>query len=654
LAKKTQRCKLLVAVLAVGLWACLTPPAHAKNCSNLPTQFNGNQFPTGNFFTNFNNNCYLIPLIAGDGSVNEQGDLNSVYNKLYFNINPNLPPYEIIILGNFPNARYFSIGLYDNHSAITQNLTDINIVPLTSSDMNPFQPGVTYVSGQRYGIAIHLGGTPGAVQTGCMMTGYNVESNVMDGTQRHPYMNWNLAPAFFGPPPYSHPDHEVDTPGHTHPNTAGVAIIRNYLDLTPTAGNQPHVIVRDVASGCAYPAAYVESTMNVISLNAKTGNTWQNQIQVQQHNLYASWQSTDCWGIIPASKIQWLREDEYISGANPDSGYLLGYVPAGLPQTLFNAGEVFRLRFRVPTTPPTPCTNGCVRSGNEQMRYTSISFQVPGGGTLASLPDSCPANPVAPCTPLIQDANGYVTLIVGTGVAQPSWVTAANGYTWLDLSKTGNPNYMQLNEIAIRNILATGGFDCAVQFVPYKVDQATTAGAGLMGNYAPVIDYPVATALPPAASPVTGLSSCAVYPDGPPEVYSSSNPKCGVQLAPPVTIAALTTQCPKPGCNQVVTQPNPPISIVGTGFGSFPLGIPYSGNSNFVYIADSTQNWNAGYAGSPCTVTIGEWSGTAISLVANVNQNGACPMAAGDQLTVTVWNPQTLSSASLTVTVAGQ
>src|SRR5450759_2922368 len=36
---------------------------------------------------------------------------------------------------------------------------------------------------------------------------------------------------------------------------------------------------------------------------------------------------------------------------------------------LASAGEVIRMRFRLPTTPPTPCTNGCSRSGNEQMRY---------------------------------------------------------------------------------------------------------------------------------------------------------------------------------------------------------------------------------------------------------------------------------------------
>ena len=311
-------------------YVCRLPVCgYAGTCTGLPTSFSGNQFPTGNFFTNFDNNCYLIPLSTGNGGSGEQGDLNSVYNKLYFNINlpgvaaPNIPPYELIILGEFPNARYFSISLYDNHSAITQNLTDVNIVPLTSNDMNPFEPGVAFVNGQRYGAAIHLGGTPGTLQTGCMMTGYNVENNWMDGTLRHVGMNWNLDTAFLQLGNY--PLHTVDTPSHANPNNAGAIIIRSYLDLTaPTLATQPHVIVRDVASGCAYPAAYVTGTMNVVTTNSTTGNSWQDQKQVQEHNTYANWQSTDCWGDIPSSKIQWLREDEYVAGVESGCGLYAG------------------------------------------------------------------------------------------------------------------------------------------------------------------------------------------------------------------------------------------------------------------------------------------------------------------------------------------
>lgn len=230
---------------------------------------------------------------------------------------------------------------------------------------------------------------------------------------------------------------------------------------------------------------------------------------------------------------------------------------------------------------------------------------------------------------------------------------------------------MQLNEIAIRDILPGSWYSCSAQQVPYKVGEATTAGDGLMGLYSPVITYPVvgtgpSTGLPATAAPLAcpkgnpKCNACAVYPIGPPEITTPSSAVCGVLPPNPITITTLTTQCSNApgfaGCNQIVLQSAPPISIMGSGFGSFPLGLPYTGNSNFLQITDTTQGWSAGYTGNPCTVTVGEWSDGLISLIANVNQSGgACPLAAGDVLNVTVWNPQyTPSTASLQATVAAQ
>jgi hypothetical protein len=82
------------------------------------------------------------------------------------------------------------------------------------------------------------------------------------------------------------------------------------------------------------------------------------------------------------------------------------------------------------------------------------------------------------------------------------------------------------------------------------------------------------------------------------------------------------------------------MTIVGAGFGDFPYEVPYTGVSNYLEITDNTQNWVAGYTGSACNVAISSWASNRIQLVANVNENGQCPLAAGDQLTVTVWNPQ--------------
>jgi hypothetical protein len=191
-----------------------------------------------------------------------------------------------------------------------------------------------------------------------------------------------------------------------------------------------------------------------------------------------------------------------------------------------------------------------------------------------------------------------------------------------------------------------------------------------MGLYSPWITEPVAgsapsTGLPEPATPIAcppgklSCTACDVYPDGLPAIISPTNQTCSVEPSNPITITKVVTQCAippaPPGCTDgVIVQSNPPINIIGQGFGYFSLGLPYTGNSNFVQITDTTQvpNWSAGYTGDPCTVSIGEWSDGQISLIANVNQGGACPMAAGDNLNITVWNQQSQKSFLFSVGVS--
>ena len=122
--------------------------------------------------------------------------------------------------------------------------------------------------------------------------------------------------------------------------------------------------------------------------------------------------------------------------------------------------------------------------------------------------------------------------------------------------------------------------------------------------------------------------------------------------SPPPAIAWVVTECQAPGCNQFAAQPNPPVTIAGEGFGSFPNGLPFTGTSDYLRITDTTQKWAAGYTGDKCGVSISSWFTNQIQMVAKVNQNGACPLVAGDILDVEVWNPQTMVEAQTKVTVA--
>src|ERR1700674_4852845 len=101
---------VLARMLLLGL-NLLLGVAHAENCAGLPTSFNGGEFPTGDFIGNFDNDCYTIHLGTGIGAI-EYGDLNAEYFQLYFKVDPR---YQLIVVGTFPNARYFSATLYDSH-----------------------------------------------------------------------------------------------------------------------------------------------------------------------------------------------------------------------------------------------------------------------------------------------------------------------------------------------------------------------------------------------------------------------------------------------------------------------------------------------------------------------------------------------------------
>jgi hypothetical protein len=127
-------------------------------------------------------------------------------------------------------------------------------------------------------------------------------------------------------------------------------------------------------------------------------------------------------------------------------------------------------------------------------------------------------------------------------------------------------------------------------------------------------------------------------------------PACGVLPTPPPSISSAITECAAPGCSQFAAQPNPPITLIGAGFGTFPGGAPFTGTSAYLGIRNLTRQWVAGASGSLCTVSISGWDVGEIQFVANVGQTGQCPLASGDKLKITVTNPETMLTTSFKVT----
>jgi hypothetical protein len=195
-----------------------------------------------------------------------------------------------------------------------------------------------------------------------------------------------------------------------------------------------------------------------------------------------------------------LRGAEWLPGGN-DNFYIAAQLPANFivsPATFY-----VRVRLRLPTFPSIPCAaNNCSLTGNEQMRYESISVQN-AGTTLASIADH----------EMVADPNGYVTILFGVGLPQPSFATPANGYTWVDLSTV--PNYASMTAINQRVLIPNPTFQCQPYSIPNRYQQWTPLG-GLMADYSPVIDFPQASQLSVPAQPlILSEAGCGVLPSTP-------------------------------------------------------------------------------------------------------------------------------------------
>ena len=77
------------------------------------------------------------------------------------------------------------------------------------------------------------------------------------------------------------------------------------MDITPPGpSSTPYAILRDVASGCAYPAAYAVNVLGVVTNNATTGGAWLDSTQSNLHRVYANDYLPQ--SAMPPSRRTWL------------------------------------------------------------------------------------------------------------------------------------------------------------------------------------------------------------------------------------------------------------------------------------------------------------------------------------------------------------
>jgi hypothetical protein len=146
----------LLAVLAASCF--LAAPAWSQATCIVPPGVDTNPKGSG-FFASFANSKYEIPIPSGNGTNNvDFGDLNVTYFRMYYSIanlnawmqDNNYCPVELVLVGTFPDWRYFSISQSDMHYATPQHLADAAIDPVGisgNSYSNPFTPGIPTASG---------------------------------------------------------------------------------------------------------------------------------------------------------------------------------------------------------------------------------------------------------------------------------------------------------------------------------------------------------------------------------------------------------------------------------------------------------------------------------------------------------------------------
>jgi len=448
--------------------------------------------PAKDFVQNFNNPCFALPFNTSSGGSNESGDPDADYDDVYYQV---IPGYSLIVLGQFPNARFMSATVNDDHLAVTSRLFDYQILPLSPGMVNPFEIGALFQPGSTYGLTVSFGGQLGAVAQGCETSDTTIDQNFLDASQIHSGLTWlgypNLPPGF--------PVHE------TGANAAGSIIIRRYVDIS----NYPPavVIVRQLSNGCAINANEAIS-LNIVSVTQSVTSSWLHQSQIKAHQQFAyTIEPKLCYKKDPQNSLGFFRSSDYIPIDNGGST-VEADVPASSVASLVSGNTFMRVRFVLPTIPDIPCTTGqCTLTGNEDLRYMSIAFlgvhTTTGDVTLGAIDDAS----------FVTDPNGNVTLIVGVGATPPPNATAANGYTYYNLGAA--PGYANLSRLDLRNFLPNAAFYCSGANIPFFTMEYNGQG-GFMGAYVPTVDFPTASQIPATPAPPVRTDSCTVPPAAPP------------------------------------------------------------------------------------------------------------------------------------------
>lgn len=508
---RVQRIAFLIGLLVLTVF--VEVGNRIANAAQTSPDVRTNNPISGEFFQTFIEPEYLLPMVVNSGGENYGGDLLAQYSQLYFRTDS---PHELLLLGEFPNARYFSITIYDDHGAIVDTIRDKDIVPLNADAGNPYAiNGPDWNEDQLYAVTIRLGENLATPTPECS-TGFNEYDNLLDARYRHSYYTLN-------PPPnervYSdfhmgfsveHPDVGMITHDDGEAASGGVILLRIYGPATETnegAFNltKPLMWLRQVADGCPQQLAETGESLPPTceeGMAPPTDCWYRNTDVMSSSQVYAhraheqelEWMSPQGPAV---NGVQWYGGSEYMVTSNPHSAYVIASLPVPLmPETLNNEEKVLRIKVRLPQMPAFPCVGTCPFTDEDQVRYWSLTFIGTDLQVLHTFTDRS----------LVQDENGYATLLLTFGAELDEQIfNAGSGYTVVHMvDDTGAP--LPAAQLIIRTVFPGNGFLCSGQEALFHTNENTTAG-GYMGEYSPQVDarYPVVGipgGLPAIATPL--------------------------------------------------------------------------------------------------------------------------------------------------------
>jgi hypothetical protein len=452
----------------LGIWiaGCAAPIEH-EVAEDLGLPHGCSTFKqTDNFFQNFFNDCYAIRLgqsSTGGGST-EAGDANAIYHQLGYLVGTGR---EIVLYApGFQNARYSSIQINDSHGTLSPNmeLVDEHVVPLNTSDTNPYLPGAHYGPAPvPWAVRITFGDPPFTPVPGCgggsSTTLDSPQGNALSAQYVHqnvpPILSWTADPAAVKLVGYSHADNAV--------NRGGMIFVRDYSPITTLP---VYAIVRDTSTGCAIKASDAQAW---VSPSATLGSDVK---QMNGHFVYAdSYLKPVCYAADAGDTVPTFRGSSWVPGPNIDAAYAGPAFSAGLIQSAITNDQLIEVRFQMPTHPATPCADGsCTRTGNEDLRERVVSF-MSNSTTLGSLDDS----------QFITSTSGDVDLLINVNPARsPFTLPASTGYTTFDAASKG------ITGNAVRDVLPNPSFACSYAAVPYQAQEVGQIGRyGLVTNLFP-------------------------------------------------------------------------------------------------------------------------------------------------------------------------